>query len=243
MNELFQQIAKVADEAIRQHGKFRIVLAGGRTPEALYKKLVHLDTDWNHWFIYFGDERCLPVDDPDRNDTMARVAWLNQVGIPPEQIFQIPAELGAEQGAIHYRQTIATVVTFHLVLLGIGEDGHTASLFPGNEIGITTDSPDVLAVMNAPKPPPERISLSASRLSRSEHVWFLATGVGKSKALKMWDSGVGLPVSAITPFNGVDLYTDRPETMKINIEISVNTKILISIETRHQARIKQILKL
>ncbi|OOZ39910.1 6-phosphogluconolactonase [Solemya elarraichensis gill symbiont] len=211
LKELFDRIGQVADDAIRQHGNFRIVLAGGRTPEALYRKLVHLDTDWEHWFIYFGDERCLPVDDPDRNDTMARSAWFNHVAIPPEKIFRIPAELGAEQGAMHYRQTIATVVNFDLVLLGIGKDGHTASLFPGNELGITTESPDVLAIKNASKQPPQRISLSASRLSRSEHVCFLATGETKSRALELWESGVDLPVSAITPVNGVDLYTDLTE--------------------------------
>jgi 6-phosphogluconolactonase len=210
LNQLVERIGQVADDAIKQRGQFRIVLAGGRTPEALYRRLVDLNADWNHWFIYFGDERFLPNGDPDRNDTMARTAWINHIEIPEEQVFPVPAELGLEKGARNYQQTIANIDSFDLVLLGIGEDGHTASLFPGNELGTSIDSQDVLAITNAPKPPPERISLSASRLSRSKNVWILATGEGKRAALEMWKSGIDLPVGQIMPVNGVDLYSDIP---------------------------------
>ena len=208
LGTLLEQIDLISGQSINHKGSFHMVLAGGTTPETLYRQLVNLQTDWSRWHIYFGDERCLPKGDPDRNDTMTRNAWLRAVAIPEEQIHSIPAELGAEQGAIHYRQIVASVVQFDLVLLGVGEDGHTASLFPGDDPGDTTDYPDVLAVIDAPKLPPERISLSASRLSRAVHVWILATGEGKRAALESLKRGEELPVSTIAPQNGVDLFTD-----------------------------------
>ena len=83
------------------------------------------------------------------------------------------------------------------VLLGMGEDGHTASLFPGQVWGETEDSPDALPIDTAPKPPPERVSLSAARLNRSARVWFLITGPSKRHALRRWESGEALPVTVV----------------------------------------------
>ncbi len=124
-------LTALANETIEARGAFHIALAGGRTPKIIYERLRSIQTDWSHWFIYFGDERCLPRGDNERNDTLARSAWLAQVSIPAAQIFPIPAELGAAQGAAEYSKQLSALGEFDLVLLGLGEDGHTASLFPG----------------------------------------------------------------------------------------------------------------
>jgi 6-phosphogluconolactonase len=97
---------------------------------------------------------------------------------------------------------------FDVVLLGLGEDGHTASLFPGAGWGVPADSPDTLAVIGAPKPPPERVSLSASRLRRASHVFFLVSGAGKCDAVRRWRAGEIIPASAVMPANGVDVLLD-----------------------------------
>ena len=202
-------VTNAAAQAISARGKFRIVLAGGTTPRAIYEKLVEIKTDWRAWHIYFGDERCLPPHDPERNSAMADAAWLTHVPIPPEHIHVIPAELGAAKAASEYAKVLQGVPEFDLVLLGLGEDGHTASLFPGNEWGTEPASPSVLAVHHAPKPPAERVTLSAWRLSRARQVMFLVSGASKHEAVMQWRNGTTLPASAITPVNGVDVLVDE----------------------------------
>jgi len=197
------------------HGAFHLVLAGGRTPQAVYDRLRDAETDWERWQIYFGDERCLPLADPGRNDTMARRAWLGRVPLPRQNIHSIPAELGAEEAAERYAEIVQRVREFDFVLLGLGEDGHTASLFPGNPPGWHESGPEVLAVREAPKPPAERVSLSAARLSRARQVLFLVTGESKRDAVRAWRAGADIPARHIAPATGVDVFVDRaawPET-------------------------------
>ena len=207
--DVVDRITSLANRCISTRGAFRIVLAGGSTPQAIYQELKDIKTEWSAWHIYFGDERCLPVGDAGRNDTMALAAWLADVPIPPQQIHSIPAELGAEAGAQQYQTTLAHLDSFDLVLLGLGEDGHTASLFPHH-----THDPaaSVLAVRDAPKAPSERISLGSTTLSQGDHVWFLVNGAGKRKALNQWLRGDNLPASAIRPRAGVDIFTDISAT-------------------------------
>jgi 6-phosphogluconolactonase len=204
---LVRAIEHCANESIKARGAFHIVLAGGHTPAAVYRGLAGRPCDWSAWCVYFGDERCLPQGAADRNDSMARACWLDRVAIPPAQIHPIPAELGAVAGAAAYRRTLAGVAAFDLVLLGLGEDGHTASLFPGQPSDDAAGSP-VLAVHGAPKPPPERISLSAARLGAARQVWFLVSGEGKRQALERWRRGEDIPARRICPAAGVDVHTD-----------------------------------
>lgn len=202
------RVLAAARDAITQHGAFDIVLAGGNTPRQLYRALRRADTDWNRWHIWFGDERCAPPDDPERNSRMARDEWLDHVAIPTVNIHAIPAEAGAREAATLYARELRTADTFDLVLLGLGEDGHTASLFPGHDWGAHADSPDALAVFDAPKPPPERVSLSATRLSNAHAVLFLVEGAGKRDAVAAWKHGDAIPAASIAPEVGVDVLLD-----------------------------------
>jgi 6-phosphogluconolactonase len=207
-NVALGEILACAATAIRKRGQFHLVLAGGDTPRAIYKQLRATQTDWSAWHIYFGDERCLPPADPRRNSVMAGEAWLDYVEIPPDQLYTIPGELGADLAACEYAQTLNTVGTFDLTLLGLGEDGHTASLFPGHDWGTEPDSPDALAVLDAPKPPPQRVSLSATRLSRSRQIMFLVSGESKRGAVAQWRAGKNIPARAITAEMGVDVLVE-----------------------------------
>ncbi len=137
---------------------------------------------------------------------MARETWLDQVTIPDQQIHPMPAELGADAAAAAYAKLVEDLPAFDLVLLGLGEDGHTASLFPGQSIGLEADSPAAVPVYGAPKPPPERISLSAARLSQAEKVIFLVNGREKAAAVKRWRDGQDIPASRIAPAAGVDVF-------------------------------------
>ncbi|MGZ8251193.1 MAG: 6-phosphogluconolactonase [Methylophilaceae bacterium] len=197
------RILAAAQQAIAKYGSFLIVLAGGGTPKSVYELLSKEQADWANWHVYHNDDRCLPVDHPERNSLMARQAWLNHVPIPAEQIHDIPAELGNVAGAKAYAQTLAGVRTFDLVLLGLGEDGHTASLFPGQPVD---NSADAVPVFDAPKPPPERITISQNRLNNTHEVMFLVTGTGKQEAVNNWRGGVNIPATLIAPANGVDVY-------------------------------------
>lgn len=201
-------VAERAEEAIQSRGAFHVVLAGGSTPRGLYEALRDLDTDWRAWHVYFGDERVLPAEHPERNSRMAYEAWLDHVPIPRAQIHPILTEHGLDAAVRAYQAVMAGVGDFDLVLLGLGEDGHTASLFPGDYWGEGEAAPDVLAVREAPKPPPERVSLSAHRLSRARRIVFLVTGAGKKDAMARWQRGERLPAAAVSSPGGVDVLLD-----------------------------------
>ena len=189
-----ERILAAAERAIAARGVFRIALAGGRTPEAAYRHLAAAAADWGRWEIFFGDERCLPSDDPERNSVMAARAWLDHIAIPDDHIYSIPAELGAEAAALEYAALLAPRLPLDLALLGLGEDGHTASLFPGHVHDVNAL---VCSVHDAPKPPAERVSLGVAALRQSRQVLFLVTGAGKREALARWRAGERLPAAVI----------------------------------------------
>ncbi len=199
-------IAEAAAEAIAQRGRFRLVLAGGQTPEAAYRLLAQQACDWERWEIYFGDERCLPADHAERNSQMAEGAILSQVPLNKRKVHPIPAELGAEVAAEHYARIVAAAVPFDLVLLGVGEDGHTASLFPGQPL-----DPQALtvAVHEAPKPPPDRVSLGLGALQSSRYLLVLAAGAGKREALERWQAGEELPITRVCHGQRVTVLLDE----------------------------------
>lgn len=191
-----QRIAELAARAIAARGVFHMALAGGETPRRCYEKLRRFAIDWPHVQIYFGDERCLPGGDPQRNDTMARDALLEHVAIPPTNVHVIPAELGAHEAAAHYAAVLEKIISLDLVLLGMGEDGHTASLFPDNPA--TASAAAVVPVFSAPKPPAERVSLGMHTLNAARQKIFLVAGAGKREALGQILQGVLLPAACVT---------------------------------------------
>jgi 6-phosphogluconolactonase len=198
-------ILQHAAAAIRQHGEFRLVLAGGGTPHQVYQMLSQAAEDWTRWQLYFGDERCLPAEHADRNSYMATTSWLNHVAIPADNIHPIPAELGAGIAAERYAEVIENARPFDLVLLGIGEDGHTASLFPGQH-HLETEA--VHAIHDAPKPPPDRVSLSRASLSDSRDVLVLVSGASKRAAVQRWQAGEDLPIAGITAHHRLTVLLD-----------------------------------
>lgn len=208
-------ILAAADRAILARGQFHLVLAGGDTPRGAYRELCEAPADWPAWHIYFGDERCLPTNDPTRNSFMAGEAWLDHVAIPVSQRHSIPAELGPTQAAEAYAEILRSVGAFDLVLLGLGEDGHTASLFPDHQWGETPGSPDTLAVFDAPKPPPQRVSLSAARLARARQVLFLVSGESKHRVVADWRAGKIIPARAVMPAAGVDVLLESSLLMPL----------------------------
>jgi 6-phosphogluconolactonase len=199
-----RRIVAAANNAIRARRRFLIVLSGGDTPREIYRSLRDAETDWSHWHIYFSDERCVPQDDPLRNSRMAREVWLDHVPIPRAQIHVIPAELGPHTGARAAADDLRGVGAFDLVLLGLGEDGHTASLFSCRSPS-AGPAPDVLPVVDAPKPPRERVTLSAARLSCAREVLFLIAGTSKQQIVARWHADEPIPASWIRPDAGVDV--------------------------------------
>jgi 6-phosphogluconolactonase len=178
------KIIHSAQSAITQRGIFKLVLAGGTSPKHVYQLLSKHKLDWSKWHLFIGDERCLAVDDPERNSLMIEQTWLaNSPDFPLENYHPIKAELGPEEGASDYANTIKAFLPFDMVLLGMGEDGHTASLFPGQQ---HKEAELTHAVYNSPKPPPERVTLSQQTIALSEQVIILVTGSGKKNAVQRW---------------------------------------------------------
>lgn len=203
--EAVARILESARAAIAARSKFTIVLAGGETPLRTYRLLRELHGDWSRWHVYYSDERCLPVTHPGRNSRAVGIAWLDHVAIPPENCHAIPAELGPEGGAAEYASVVADVDQFDLVLLGLGADGHTASLFPGHFDPDATNSRPALAVVDSPVPPPNRVTLSPGRLSRARAVIFLVDGTAKRAAIEAWRTGGVTAARSIRPPGGVDV--------------------------------------
>tara|TARA_B100000795_G_scaffold248441_1_gene215319 strand:- start:248 stop:925 length:678 start_codon:yes stop_codon:yes gene_type:complete len=197
-------IIDLANKAINKKGFFSIVLCGGGTPRAIYSKLSNADTNWSAWYVYFGDERCLPINHPDRNSLMANDSWLTKSEIPSAQIFPIPGEIGNIKAAEQYENIIKKVEQFDLVLLGFGEDGHIASLFPGH---LYDEDRLVIPVFNAPKAPSERVSLTIKSLSNTTDVIFLVAGKNKAKAFSLWENIITTPASLISATNNVKILT------------------------------------
>lgn len=191
-----QRIVVVVHQAIVARGVCRIALAGGETPRRSYEQLRHMPVVWANVHIYFGDERCLPVGDAQRNDTMAQHALLQHVAIPAANVHSIPAESGALAAASRYALELDQATPLDLVLLGMGEDGHTASLFPGNPALRIRES--AAAVFDAPKTPPERVTLSMATLNAARRKIILVAGSGKRAALQRIAQGEPLPAGQVT---------------------------------------------
>jgi 6-phosphogluconolactonase len=192
--DLAREILDIAKKSIKLNGCFTIVLAGGRSVINLYKILSQSVSDWSKWFVYIGDERCLPFQDKGRNDHIINSIWLNNGQIPKKNINFIKAELGCDNGAYDYEEVLKNIAIFDIVLLSIGEDGHTASLFPGHYYD---NNKSVVVERNSPKYPKYRISMSYLRLNLSNNVFKIAVGASKQNAVGLWLQGNSLPINQI----------------------------------------------
>jgi len=165
-------------EALRD-GARSLVLAGGTTPQRCYELLSRMEVVWGRVSILFGDERCVPPHHQDSNYRMAREALLDRVA--PATVYRMPAELGPDEAAGLYAHVVAAVAPLDVVLLGVGEDGHTASLFPGHP---ALKAPGLaVGIRDSPKPPPQRVTLTLNALQTARRVIILATGAGKADAV------------------------------------------------------------
>jgi 6-phosphogluconolactonase len=188
----------LAEASIAGHGQFAVALSGGSTPRALYSLLATEEfaarVDWSRLHVFWGDERCAPPDHPESNYRMARQALLDHVPIPLSNIHRIPCEQEPRQAATAYEQTLhvffdggavgrrAPLPRFDLILLGMGEDGHTASLFPG--AAALEERTRWVVAYNVIKLGAWRVTLTPIVINAAAHVMFLVSGANKAERLR-----------------------------------------------------------
>ncbi len=224
-------IVALARERIAATNHFGMVLAGGSTPQGLYRRLAAApfvdQIAWEQVHILWGDERYVSADDPQSNYRMACDTLLTHVSIPSEQIYPVPTSFADPvRAASVYEVQVQSLLEqgrgqLDLVLLGMGPDGHTASLFPHHPALNSPENRLVVAIDQAPKPPPRRISLTFAAINQAAHVLFLVTGADKREALRAVLSGAAdpqqWPAQTVRPHNGsvtwmVDSATGLGET-------------------------------
>ena len=179
-------------QAIAQRGRFLVELSGGNTPTELYQLLAQKpyreQIDWKRLQAFWGDERCVPVENPENNYRQAHDALLGRVHIPQENIHRIQSELEPDAAAEDYARVLKGFATspldwprFDLVLLGMGNDGHTASLFPGSEV--TASTPTLAVTAQYEDRPANRVTLTQLVLNAARRILFLVSGESKSETL------------------------------------------------------------
>jgi 6-phosphogluconolactonase len=198
-------VVKIID-AQAERGWAGVVLTGGRVAAKVLRSVKELPAsdavDWSRVDLWWGDERFLPAGDPDRNETQAREALLDALPLDPARVHAMPASDGpdgddAKAAAARYARELAAAAKpgsselphFDVLMLGVGEDGHVASIFPEHPGGYETGT--VAAVHNSPKPPPTRISLTMPTIQTAEEVWLIAAGKDKAAPIGMAIEGAG----------------------------------------------------
>ena len=213
-----QEFVQAAASAVREKNAFNVALAGGSTPKALYSLLVsdpvlHSQVPWDKMHLFFGDERHVPPDHPDSNFRMATEAMISKSPLKPEQVTRIKGEYpDADQAALEYEKSLRDYFHlksgdyphFDLLLVGMGNEGHTLSLFPGTK---ALHADGRIAVRNwVGKLDTDRITLTGPAASNSAEILFTVTGVDKAPALKSVLEGPfepdQLPAQSLQPKNG-----------------------------------------
>ena len=209
------QWVALAATAIQSRGRFTVALSGGSTPKTLYSLLATPEfrekIDWNRVHLFWGDERCVPPDHPESNYRMVREALLRKIEFPPQNIHRMAGEKDPDTAAAEYEQelrnffqTTAPAPAFDLVLLGLGEDGHTASLFPGSTM--LKETTRWVATAYVERLHAHRLSLTLPVINAAAQVSFLVAGEGKSpivKALLGKDSNPArYPAGQVRPVTG-----------------------------------------
>lgn len=196
-------------------GEPQIALTGGSIAEEVHREIARLspdsEVDWEHVVVWWGDERFVAPDSSDRNAGQARAAFLDALGVAPANVHEMPSTADAadvDAAASTYEEELRAHGSgeFEIVMLGVGPDGHIASLFPGST-QLDVDDRIAVGVTDSPKPPPERVSLTFPALRRARSVWFLVSGSGKASAVA---SALGDADLHDTPAAGV---SGREETL------------------------------
>lgn len=211
-----EEFVGAAERAIAAAGRFSVALAGGSTPRSLYGLLAEAPwrnrIDWSRCHFFWGDERCVPPDHPDSNYRMARESLLSRVPLANENVHRMAGEKAPDSAAREYEQTLRTFfgVTgsrwprFDLILLGIGEDGHTASLFPGSEA--LAESRRLVVAPYVEKLRSHRLTLTLPVINAAAQVMFLVSGESKSSMvgaiLNNETNTETLPVKRVNPKSG-----------------------------------------
>jgi len=188
--DLAAYIIKIAHKSIEEHDCFNFVLTGGNSPKALYEMLATTykdKIDWTKVFFFFGDERNVMPDHESYNGLMAKRAILDPLNIPSEQIFYVDTTLAPEKAAIEYNKAITKYfkgadLAFDLILLGMGDDAHTASLFPGTTI-LNNENVEIDSVF-VEKLSTYRITFTAPLINKAKNIAFLVFGESKATAVK-----------------------------------------------------------
>jgi 6-phosphogluconolactonase len=182
-----EHIRTAVEETLAKSRRFTLLMTGGSTPKLLYERLARppysLGLPWAWIHLFWGDERFVPSGHPESNFLLAQDALLGKVPLPPANIHPVPTDAKTpEEAAAHYEKEMADFFQgppkFDLVLLGLGEDGHVASLFPGSPL-LEEETRLVAAVRDAPKPPPERVTVTFPVINSASRVVFLISGSRK----------------------------------------------------------------
>ncbi len=205
-------VADAARRAIADHDDFSIALAGGSTPRLLYDVLAsprwHDRIDWPAWTVYFGDERACPADDPSSNYHLAQSTLLSKVPVDPRRVHRMPADRpDLDTAAADYSDLLAASLPagaggaprLDVILLGLGENGHTASLFPGTPALDVTDRWATRGL--ADYEPFDRMTLTFPALNAAASIAYMVTGAGKREALAATAEGT-VPASRVRPADG-----------------------------------------
>jgi len=211
------QIVSVLREAVESRGSASFALAGGSTPRATYEELARRGNSewWESVEFFWSDERVVPPTDPASNVGMARAALLDPLNVDSTRIHAPRTDLGRDDAAVNYEIEIRTVLgdatpSFDLVLLGMGDDGHTASLFPdGDELEASTSR--LVVGSTAPFDPPERVTFTLPLLAAARNVTFLVAGEKKASMLRRaLDGDTDLPSARVRPADGtLSWFVDR----------------------------------
>jgi 6-phosphogluconolactonase len=185
------EIARALERAREQRGVAHLALSGGSTPARTYELLAGALENWDGVEVWFADERCVGPEDEESNYRLAAETLLRPARIDPTRVHRMEGELGAQEGARRYAEVLRADIpldaselpVLDLIVLGIGPDGHVASLFPGAPALDAEAQAICLAVLDSPKPPPERITLSLTVLRAARRCLLLATGAGKADAI------------------------------------------------------------
>lgn len=179
-----------SQEAIKNTGRFTIALSGGNTPARLFKLLAEphyaMKMNWKNFFVFWGDERFLPPDHDENNSHLAKKLFLDHVPIPTENIFTPQVQMPPAAAAMQYANMLKAffkvdLPAFDLILLGMGEDGHTASLFPGTGIGL--QHPTLVEAITKNDDPVKRLTFTPPLLNNAKRILVLVSGKGKAKIL------------------------------------------------------------